>query len=156
MGSKLKSSDVDVVTSMASPLRFGSDCTGLGTDTLAAKELKLNFKKVFGSENDPIVRHHLKTSPGMRPEKLFNTAGKADCSVDVYCCGFPCQPYSSAGKRKGVEDKRDLSGTVANYITTKQPTVFILENVCGFKQGRQKVEGGENKSEMVGFFDFLT
>ena len=52
--------------------------------------------------------------------------------------------------------KRDLSGTVANYITTKQPTVFILENVCGFKQGRQKVEGGENKSEMVGFFDFLT
>ena len=110
---------------MASPLRFGSDCTGLGTDTLAAKELKLNFKKVFGSENDPIVRHHLKTSPGMRPEKLFNTAGKADCSVDVYCCGFPCQPYSSAGKRKGVEDKRDLSGTVANYITTKQPTVFI-------------------------------
>ena len=131
---------------MVPPLRFGSDCTGLGTDTLAAKELKLNFKKVFGSENDPIVRYHLKTSPGMRPEKLYNKAGKADCSVDVYCYGFPCQPYSSAGQRKGVADKRDLSGTVADYITAHQPKVFILENVVGFKHGRQKVEGGEDKS----------
>ena len=85
---------------MASPLRFGSDCTGLGTDTLAAKELKLNFKKVFGSENDPIVRHHLKTSPGMRPEKLFNTAGKADCSVKMFVAS------SRGGRRwRGVKTK---------------------------------------------------
>ena len=137
---------------MVPPLRFGSDCTGLGTDTLAAKELKLNFKKVFGSENDPIVRYHLKTSPGMRPEKLYNKAGKADCSVDVYCCGFPCQPYSSAGQRKGVADVRDLSGTVADYITAHQPKVFILENVVGFKQGGRRWRGVKTKVKVTKVF----
>ena len=36
------------------PLRFGGDCTGLGTDAMVAKDLNLNFVTVFGC----LVQHH--------------------------------------------------------------------------------------------------
>jgi len=75
----------------------------------------------------------------LRPQKLYNRAGKAKDVVDIYTAGFPCQPYSMAGKRKGKEDNRDLSATVQGYILEQQPRIFVLENVLGFCRGEFKV-----------------
>lgn len=50
---------------------------------------------------------------------------------DLLVAGFPCQPYSSAGKRKGLSDPRALIGKVLSLIEGEPPATVILENVKG-------------------------
>ena len=51
---------------------------------------------------------------------------------DFLLAGFPCQPFSNAGKRLGFEDTRGtLFFHIANIIKEKKPTGFLLENVEG-------------------------
>lgn len=51
---------------------------------------------------------------------------------DILSAGFPCQPFSIGGLRKGFEDTRGtLFFEVARIIKDKQPKAFILENVAG-------------------------
>ena len=51
--------------------------------------------------------------------------------VDGITGGFPCQPFSSAGKRKGQEDPRHLWPSIANAIRLCRPRWVFLENVPG-------------------------
>jgi len=53
-------------------------------------------------------------------------------SFDILCAGFPCQPFSLAGKRRGFNDTRGtLFFDIERILQTKQPKAFILENVKG-------------------------
>ncbi len=53
---------------------------------------------------------------------------------DLVVAGFPCQPFSHAGKKLGFEDTRGtLFFSIANIIATKRPRVVLLENVRGLK-----------------------
>lgn len=49
--------------------------------------------------------------------------------VDVLCGGWPCQPFSLAGKRKGINDDRALWPHVARAIRALRPRYVVLENV---------------------------
>ena len=51
--------------------------------------------------------------------------------VDVVCAGYPCQPFSQAGKRLGEEDERHLWPEVARVIREVRPKYVCLENVAG-------------------------
>lgn len=72
----------------------------------------------------------------MQPDFLFpdletRGADEAPGGVDVYVSGFPCQPFSKAGKLGGSSDPRGLlCCKVVEYITQKRPRAFILENVA--------------------------
>jgi len=50
---------------------------------------------------------------------------------DVICGGYPCQPFSTAGKRRGEEDPRHLWPWVRTAISELRPRYAILENVRG-------------------------
>lgn len=51
--------------------------------------------------------------------------------VDVITGGYPCQPFSTAGKRKGKNDERHLWPYVLDAIRTLRPRYAVLENVAG-------------------------
>ena len=113
---------------------MASDCSGMETPLMALKRLHVDFEHVFSCDNDPQVKKQILTN---YPHVLFfddlmardNGSPAVPCA-DLYVAGFPCQPFSGAGKGRGLEDTR---GTVffgcAEYIQKKQPRMYILENV---------------------------
>lgn len=65
--------------------------------------------------------------------------------VDVLTAGFPCQPFSNAGNRRGVKDDRGtLYEAAINAVQHYNPRVVLFENVRGllsFKKGKQLLVG---------------
>ena len=124
-------------------LRVGTDCSGIEAPIQALKQLEIPFKHVFSSEIDKYCIQSIKAN--YNPEILFGdkegSFPEGDITkrnieyvpdIDLYVCGFPCQPFSIAGKRKGLKDKRgNVFWSCLEVIETKQPKYFILENVKG-------------------------
>ena len=52
-----------------------------------------------------------------------------DC--DILTAGYPCQPFSAAGKRKGEEDDRHIWPYIRKIVAHKRPTWVVFENVYG-------------------------
>ena len=53
--------------------------------------------------------------------------------VDILCGGYPCQPFSTAGQRKGTADERHLWPYFAEAIRGLRPRFVVLENVAGHR-----------------------
>jgi DNA (cytosine-5)-methyltransferase 1 len=52
--------------------------------------------------------------------------------IDLICGGFPCQPFSIAGRKKGTADNRDLWPEMFRIITEVKPAWIVCENVAHF------------------------
>jgi DNA (cytosine-5)-methyltransferase 1 len=56
---------------------------------------------------------------------------------DILCAGFPCQPFSQAGYKKGFQDSNNNRGNmffeIVRFLKTKRPPAFFLENVRHLK-----------------------
>jgi DNA (cytosine-5)-methyltransferase 1 len=124
-------------------LRVGTDCSGIEAPIQALLQLKIPFEHVFSSEIDKYCIQSIKANykpkiifgdkDGLFPEGDITKRSIKDVpDIDLYVCGFPCQPFSIAGKRGGFKDKRgNVFWSCLEVIELKQPKYFILENVKG-------------------------
>jgi DNA (cytosine-5)-methyltransferase 1 len=53
--------------------------------------------------------------------------------IDILCGGYPCQPFSSAGRRKGSNDERHLWPYFSEAIRCLRPRYVVMENVAGHR-----------------------
>lgn len=115
---------------------------GIGGFRLALQQL--NGKCVFSSEIDKFACETYKANFGESPYgdiTLEEVKKNIPNNFDLLCAGFPCQPFSYAGRNEGFKDKArgTLFFDVLDIIENKKPKAFILENVKGLKSH----EGGE-------------
>lgn len=100
----------------------------------ALENLGIPFRHVFASDVDPHCLKTIEANHAPEETRLEDITKRVDLppEVDLYVCGFPCQPFSKAGNMRGLADPR---GTVfhacVEYISTRRPKHFILENVAG-------------------------
>lgn len=92
-----------------------------------------NCACVFSSEIDKQVASVYMNNFNDIPHGDITKIGTEDIpDHDILCAGFPCQPFSIAGLRKGFEDTRGtMFFEVARILKDKHPKAFILENVKG-------------------------
>ena len=66
----------------------------------------------------------------LKKASLFGAIGGIIPDFDVLCAGFPCQPFSQAGHKKGFKDNKDgnLFFSIEEILKIKKPKVFFLEN----------------------------
>ena len=88
----------------------------------------------------------LDAAPVFTDVKTFPYGEFRGC-VDILSGGFPCQPFSAAGKREGVEDPRHLFPYIADGIRDCQPRIVFLENVEGIISA--KTADGESVLQYV-------
>jgi DNA (cytosine-5)-methyltransferase 1 len=111
-------------------LKIGTDCSGIEAPIQALLQLNIPFIHEFSSEIDKFARKTIEAN--YHPKILFEDMTKPRIlpKLDVYVCGFPCQPFSMAGSRLGSEDPR---GRIFDHCITAikqtEPKLFILENV---------------------------
>ena len=120
-------------------MKHGSLFSGIGGFDLAAHWAGIDT--VFACEIDEWNREVLK-------KRFPNTTIYKDIkevnfeqyrgTVDIISGGFPCQPFSLAGKRAGTKDDRYLWGEMFRVVREVEPTWVIAENV----RGLTTIEGG--------------
>lgn len=106
--------------------------SGIGGFDLAAKEVGWN--NVFQCEIDPFCQSVLKYY--FPKTVLYEDIKRTDFTswkgkIDVLTGGFPCQPFSVAGQRKGADDNRYLWPEMLRVIRETRPLWVIGENVAG-------------------------
>lgn len=92
-------------------------------------------KCVFSSEWDEKAQDSYEANFGDRPHGDITQVTPSDIpDHDVLLAGFPCQPFSIIGKRRGFSDTRGtLFYSIASILDAKQPAAILLENVKQFR-----------------------
>ncbi len=106
----------------------------LGGKCVFASEMDINARKTY-------EHNFKKISPELFKNKMFNddirNVTPSDIpDFDILCAGFPCQPFSQAGYKRGFEDNHNsergnLFFNIVDILEEKKPKAFFLENVRG-------------------------
>jgi len=115
-------------------LKFIDLFAGIGGFHLALQ--KLGHQCVFACEIDKTLSKLYEKNYGIKPEGDIKKVDiKSIPSHDILCAGFPCQPFSKAGKMLGTEHYYgDLFNEIVRILEAKQPMYFFLENVSHLKK----------------------
>lgn len=130
---------------MASGPTVMSLCAGIGGIDLAVRRVFPASRLVCAVEIEAfasavlaaqMAEGQLDAAPVWSDLKTFDSRAWRGC-VDLLTAGFPCQPFSVAGKQRGSEDHRHLWPHVRRAINGARPSFVLLENVPGLLTVRQ-------------------
>jgi len=123
-------------------MKIGSLCTGYGGLDMAV-EAFFDAETIWTCEFDKYASQVI--------EKRINKPNHGDLKttdwtkvepIDILTAGYPCQPFSHAGSRKGADDERHLWPYIKEIIGILRPRFIVLENVRGhFGLGFREVLG---------------
>lgn len=113
-------------------MKYGSVCSGVEAASLAWEPL--GFKPVFFSEIEKfpsaVLKHHWPQIPNLGDMTKFKEW--PDAAIDILIGGTPCQSFSIAGLRKGLDDPRgNLALTYIAIADKYRPAWVVWENVPG-------------------------
>ena len=113
-------------------ITYGSLFSGVGGFDLGFDRAGMSCK--WQVEIDEYARAVLaKHWPDVRRYEDVREVGRHNLeAVDVICGGFPCQPFSIAGKRRGAADNRYLWPEMFRIVSELKPSWVVAENVDGF------------------------
>lgn len=116
-------------------MKIGTDCSGLDTPIYTLQKMGIPFTHVWSCDNNIYCKKTIFAN--YKPEHFYDDITKRDYEnlpdIDLYICGFPCQPYSLLNLYKKENDPRkDIIHYVLKTIDKKRPKYFILENVRNF------------------------
>ena len=117
---------------MKSEFKFIDLFAGIGGMRLAFESA--GGECVFSSEWDPFAQRTYEANFAEKPKGDITKIQEKDIpKFDILLAGFPCQPFSSIGKREGFKHKTQgtLFYDVARIIDFHKPRAFLLENVAG-------------------------
>lgn len=113
-------------------IKYAEFCTGIGGFSLGIEKSKLEAELVYCNEMDDVCERTFKENFHRRfdSKDIFSIDTSTLPDFDMMCAGFPCQPFSQAGKTLGFSDPR---GTVffklVEIIQAKKPGIIFFENV---------------------------
>jgi len=112
-------------------MRVGSLFSGIGGMDLGLERagMTLAWQVEINSFCQQVLRKHWPLVPKFSDIRTIDWEQVP--SVDLVCGGFPCQPFSIAGKQKGASDERYLWPEVVRCLESLNPTWFLGENVPG-------------------------
>ena len=134
----IPSDTVKSIVSGGRPLRFADLFAGLGGTRigfeLAAKKLGIPYQCVYTSDKKPSAARVYARNFGCDTSGVLSDITKVPAEsippFDVMLGGFPCQPFSQAGARRGFDDTRGtLFFDIARILAYHSPEYFVLENV---------------------------
>jgi DNA (cytosine-5)-methyltransferase 1 len=136
---------------------FTDFCAGIGGFRVALEALGLTC--VFSSEinDDSVKTYNNNFNESNVASDLTKLIPKSIPDFDVICAGFPCQPFSIAGKRLGLEDERSgVLSSLMNIIKVKKPKIIFLENVKNFENfgGGSLLDSTKKTIESIGYTVF--
>ena len=111
-------------------------CSGIGGFRVALENFQKNntnikFNCVLSADikDDAIRTYNLNFNEDNKRCDILDIE-EIDCDFDLLCAGFPCQPFSSAGHKKGFEDDRGgIIFKIIDICKKYKPMFVILENV---------------------------
>tara|TARA_R100000388_G_scaffold94686_2_gene82774 strand:- start:9149 stop:10300 length:1152 start_codon:yes stop_codon:yes gene_type:complete len=133
---------IDVDTTKA--ITHLSLCSGYEGIGLGLRSIFTNIREIAYVEREgfPIANLVAKMEQGLLdPAPIYTDVKtfpyrKFRGCVDILSGGFPCQPFSAAGKRQATEDPRHLFPYIRDGIRDCQPEIVFLENVAGIISAR--------------------
>lgn len=129
---------------MSNNIKFIDLFAGIGGFHLAFH--RLGAKCIFASEIDPVAReiyekNFKKISPNLFPlsfnKDIYDLNTNEINDFDILCAGFPCQPFSQIGHKRGFKENFEGRGNlffeICRVLEDKEPRAFFLENVQHIK-----------------------
>ena len=113
-------------------MRIGSLFTGTGALDMAVAAhygATVAWHVEFDKHPSAILAHHYPDIPNHHDVTSVDWAAVEP--VDIITGGYPCQPFSHAGNRKGTNDERHLWPYVADSLRVLRPRLAVFENVAG-------------------------
>ena len=122
------------------PLKYLSLFSGIEAASVAWKDI--GWEPVGFSEIEPfpcaVLKHRFPNTPNYGDITKWKEWGLVPGTVDVVCAGSPCQAFSCAGLRKGLDDPRgNLALVTLGLVEFLKPKWFIWENVPGVLTAQQ-------------------